>query len=71
MGTDEESFAREVVRLLEDPILQERLAKGGRKIIAQGYSWEVISPRIYDVLESIIEKNEGGRDIHSIDSKLY
>jgi len=71
MGTDEESFAREVVRLLEDPALQERLAKGGRKTIAQGYSWEVIGPRIYDVLESIIEKNEGGHDIHSIDSKLY
>jgi glycosyltransferase involved in cell wall biosynthesis len=71
VGTDEESFAREVVRLLEDPVLQERLAKDGRKIIAQGYSWEIIGPRIHDVLESIIEKNEDGRDIHSMNSKLY
>lgn len=68
MGKDEESFAREVIRLLEDPALQERLAKGGRKIIAQGYSWEVIGPRVYEVLEQIIEKNEGGHDAHSIDS---
>jgi glycosyltransferase involved in cell wall biosynthesis len=71
VGADKEAFTNEVVHLLGDKGLQDTIGRNGRELIAKQYSWEVVGPRIYDVLESIIEKNEGGHDIRSIDSKLY
>lgn len=60
VGEDRKSFTREVLRLLGDAGLQERIASKGRDLIARRYSWEVVGPRVWEILESIMKK--AGRD---------
>jgi glycosyltransferase involved in cell wall biosynthesis len=61
VGEDRESFRREVVRLLGDSDLRDRIARNGRELIAQRYSWEVIGPRVWKILESVMEDASRGR----------
>jgi len=57
VGKDREDFSRQVIALLEDPRLAERLAKEGRELVVSAYSWEVVAPRLREIVGSLA----GGR----------
>ncbi len=48
-----EEFAARVVELLHRPEERTRLGKAGRKLIASGYDWQVILPRLEAVLAGL------------------
>ncbi|MDD1767524.1 MAG: glycosyltransferase family 4 protein [Methanomassiliicoccales archaeon] len=61
VGEDSKSFTREVVRLLDDDDLQKRIARNGMDLIEQRYSWEVVGPRVWEILESIMMRTRRDR----------
>lgn len=48
---DADSFARQVIRLLRDPALQQRLAAAGRQLVERKYDWSVIAQDLDRVYE--------------------
>jgi glycosyltransferase involved in cell wall biosynthesis len=59
IGANRSSFADELSALLGDAGLQKKLGEEGKKLVAEGYSWKTIGPRVCDILDSLIEVNEG------------
>ncbi|MGD0057096.1 MAG: glycosyltransferase family 4 protein [Methanomassiliicoccales archaeon] len=58
IGLDRLSFVEELSALLGDSDLQRRLGDQGKKLIAERYSWESVSPKIWDILDSLINVGE-------------
>lgn len=48
-GADQ--FSTQVVRLLRDPILRQRLAENGRRLVVSKYDWSAIGRRFVDLVE--------------------
>ncbi|HID89505.1 MAG TPA: glycosyltransferase [Anaerolineae bacterium] len=49
-----EAFAAQVIRLLEDPALHERLARNGRRLVRERYDWREIGQRFEAFLEQVV-----------------
>jgi len=49
VGADAAAVARQTLRLLEDPALQQRIAAGGRQYVAAAHDWTVITQRVIDL----------------------
>ena len=60
LAGDPESFARCILRLLDDPSLRMRLAANARRLVEQHYDWEPIGGRFVDLVEE--EVNDRRRD---------
>lgn len=58
IGMNRPSFGEELTALLGDTDLQRRLGEQGRKLIAEGYSWETMGPKIWAILDSLINGRE-------------
>jgi glycosyltransferase involved in cell wall biosynthesis len=54
IADDPETFAAQVVRLLEDPALRERLAQNGRRLVRERYDWREIGRRFEAFLEQVV-----------------
>lgn len=61
VGKDREDFSRQVVALLQDPALAERLANKGRELVESSYSWEVVAPRLRELISVLA----GDRQVHN------
>ncbi|GIV86251.1 MAG: glycosyl transferase family 1 [Chloroflexus sp.] len=56
-------FARATSRLLNDPPLARRLGEAGQKAVAARYDWQVIVPRLNDVLEEVAQPRKHRYDL--------
>jgi glycosyltransferase involved in cell wall biosynthesis len=61
VGKDREDFSRQVVTLLQDPALAERLSKKGRELVESSYSWGVMAPRLRELIAALA----GDRQVHN------
>lgn len=52
VGTSAESFAREVVSLLEDPEKRARFARAGRQQVEEAHNWE----RSLDMVDNLVDR---------------
>lgn len=52
---DPEALAEEIIRLIQNPGLRERMGRHGRQV-AQCYGWEAIADRILDVYAELVPK---------------
>jgi sugar transferase (PEP-CTERM/EpsH1 system associated) len=53
-----EHFAREVVRLLEDPAERSRLGQAGRRLVEREYSWPAVAERFDRVLREVVGREK-------------
>jgi glycosyltransferase involved in cell wall biosynthesis len=51
VADDPESFARQVVRLLEEASLRRELGENGRRFVESTFSWEVLCSRLVEGIE--------------------
>jgi glycosyltransferase involved in cell wall biosynthesis len=49
-----DEFANQVVRLLQDPALRQRLAANGARLVSEQYDWANVMPRFLNLVEQII-----------------
>ncbi len=61
LADDPATFAAQVVRLLEDPVLRRRLAENGRRLVRERYDWRVIGERFNAFLERIVSERDDVR----------
>jgi glycosyltransferase involved in cell wall biosynthesis len=54
-------FATQVVRLLRDPALTQRLATNARRLVEQRYDWDQIGQRFVDLVEEVASQHIPGR----------
>lgn len=66
LGTDRENFSQQVVALLRDPEMAERLGREGRELVMSTYSWEVVAPRLRD----LVNKLANDRQVHSMNVSM-
>lgn len=50
---DDEALARAIIRLFNDPALRAHLAEGGKKILAEKFSWQAHLKTLVSILESV------------------
>lgn len=55
IGGDRDTFPAQVVRLLRDDGLRLRLEQGGRELVERTYCWEVVAPRLHEMLDGLME----------------
>lgn len=58
IADDPRLFARAVVALLQDPALRTRLSHGGRKLVAEKYSAEVMGRQFTSLLECYLPRKQ-------------
>lgn len=56
-------FARATSRLLNDPPLAHQLGAAGQHAVAARYDWQVIVPRLNDVLEEVAQPRKHRYDL--------
>ncbi len=56
IGNTPEEFARQVVRLLKDSTLRNRLELNGRRLVEQKYSWDIIGARLNGIYKSVVQQ---------------
>jgi glycosyltransferase involved in cell wall biosynthesis len=66
VGKDREDFPRQVIALLNDPELTGRLGKEGRELVASAYSWEVVAPRLMDLVTELASD----RQVHNRNASM-
>jgi len=66
VGKDREDFARQVIALLDDPEGAERLGLEGRRLVESAYSWEVVAPRLRDLVLSL----PADRQVHNSNASM-
>ena len=54
------SFARQVIRLLDDPDMCQRIGAGGRSYVEQHHDWRSVAADLERVYREVI--NDGGSD---------
>jgi glycosyltransferase involved in cell wall biosynthesis len=54
-------FATQVVRLLRDPALTQRLATNARHLVEQRYDWDQVGQRFVDLVEDVASRHVRGR----------
>jgi polysaccharide biosynthesis protein PslH len=55
IGDRPETFAAQVIRLLDDPLLAEQLARNGRDLVDGRYTWDKIGEDLETVLQEAVE----------------
>ncbi|MBI5877787.1 MAG: glycosyltransferase [Chloroflexi bacterium] len=55
IGDTPEQFAAQVVRLLRDEELRDRLAANARRLVEGTYDWSVIAPKFLSLLEQVAQ----------------
>ncbi|HID55666.1 TPA: glycosyltransferase [Candidatus Poribacteria bacterium] len=55
-----EDIASQVIRLLRDPDLRERIGRNGRKVVEERYSWRVVGRKLVEVYEEVMEGWQSG-----------
>jgi polysaccharide biosynthesis protein PslH len=55
IADDAESFACQVVRLLEDESLRCRLSRAGRSLVEEKYDWRIIGAEFCKYIEGVVE----------------
>ena len=58
IGDTPESFARQVVRLINDNDLKKKLEVNGRKLVEEEYSWAKIGRQLNDVYKSVVSQKK-------------
>jgi glycosyltransferase involved in cell wall biosynthesis len=53
IADDQDQFANAVLQLLGDPVLRQKLALNGRKLVEALYDWQSIGERLNEVLETV------------------
>lgn len=61
---DHNSFAREVLMLLNDPDRQKGLGKTGRKYVEKNHNWSVVATRLEDVYSQTLERISTGTRVN-------
>ena len=61
VGKDRGDFACQVIALLDDPEMAERLGREGRELVESSYSWEVVAPRLREIVMSL----SSDRQVHN------
>lgn len=56
LADDAESFARQVLEVLNDPVLADRLSAAGRDLVRRHYTWDAIGDRFL----ALVEHTRGG-----------
>ena len=56
-----DAFARASVRLLRDPDLGARIGEGGRRLMAERYSWDRVGERLLEVYGGAVSPEVGAR----------
>jgi glycosyltransferase involved in cell wall biosynthesis len=54
IGDNAESFARQILRLLDDAPLRQRLGKAGRAFVEQNHDWNKIVERLEEIYLAVI-----------------
>jgi glycosyltransferase involved in cell wall biosynthesis len=49
--------------LIEDPALREKMGREGRKRVLEGYTWQVCAPRLFSILNRVMERPLRGKEI--------
>jgi len=57
--SDPEGFARQVMRLLKEPEVRERIGAGARRFYEENFTWEVIARRLLSHLTSLDHESKG------------
>lgn len=66
VGKDHEDFSRQVAALLEDTAMAERLGKEGRELVESAYSWEVVAPRLRELVNMLAND----RQVHNMNVSM-
>ncbi len=53
IADDPKSIAQAILQVLFDPVLRERLAHSGRKLVEKKYNWIEIGARFSQLVESL------------------
>jgi sugar transferase (PEP-CTERM/EpsH1 system associated) len=56
VASDANSFAENVIALLEEPERREKIGKAGRKFVERNHDWAVIAARLGDVYSQAIDR---------------
>jgi len=56
LADDPESIARQVVRLLGDPVARERLGRAARKRAEERYAWPMLGRQLASQYANVLEK---------------
>jgi glycosyltransferase involved in cell wall biosynthesis len=59
VGDDAESFADQVVHVLENPTLQKRLSEAGRKRVEETHAWSVSMQILDGILQNAVAATGG------------
>jgi glycosyltransferase involved in cell wall biosynthesis len=51
-----DEFAANILKLLNDPDMQQKLSKNAYKLVQEKYEWSVVMPRFINLVESTISK---------------
>lgn len=54
IADDENAFAKDCIRLLDDPLLRNNLAAAGKTLVSEKYEWTAISPGVEQAWETTI-----------------
>ena len=55
IADEPQSFAMEVVRLLQDASLRRRLAENGRRLVQEKYDWRMVLPKLEAVYQTLMK----------------
>ena len=56
VGADATAFARQVLRLLDDVELRQRIGAGGRRFVEQNHDWNKIVERLEDIYHETVNR---------------
>jgi glycosyltransferase involved in cell wall biosynthesis len=62
IGDDPDTFAKQVIRLINDPYLRADIARDARALVDEYYCWEKITPVFLDLVENTIRAHTGIAD---------
>jgi glycosyltransferase involved in cell wall biosynthesis len=57
IADEPQEFATQVIRLLRDSALRERLSTNGRRLVEQRYDWSKIGQRFVDLVEDVASRH--------------
>ena len=56
-----DSFAEQVLRLLEDAALRRGLGDAGRRLVEERYGWDRLADKLYEYLSELVKQRKGTR----------
>jgi glycosyltransferase involved in cell wall biosynthesis len=61
IGRNDQEFAEQVIRVLQDAELRRQIALRARQFVVERYDWEIVSKKMETVMENLIEVRAGER----------